>query len=200
MQIMDDKEFEELKNIMRDLEELSGVKICIADKKNDSLFTAEEAETELNEEKADKSVDLMEGEEVIYKIMAFKKADDVTEEQIANALKVMNNYFLQMLHIKSLSEKENDDKMEHADKITALLSELKDKSKALDKIESKQKILALNAAIEAARAGELGKGFAVVADEVGKLARNSGDINQSIKATLMELSDFINADENKLEA
>ena len=76
-------------------------------------------------------------------------------------------------------------------KASGLLDELKEKSKALDKIESKQKILALNAAIEAARAGEFGKGFAVVADEVGKLARNSGDINQSIKVSLGELTECI---------
>ena len=73
--------------------------------------------------------------------------------------------------------------------ITATLKELNKKTRALDKIESKQRILALNAAIEAARAGEAGKGFAVVADEVGKLAKNSGDINRAIKKALEEVSE-----------
>ncbi len=71
--------------------------------------------------------------------------------------------------------------------VSALLKDINDKSRALDKIESKQRILALNASIEAGRAGEAGKGFAVVANEVGNLAVNSGEVNKSIKNTLKEL-------------
>lgn len=77
-------------------------------------------------------------------------------------------------------------------KINETLKELQKKTRALEKIESKQKILSLNAAIEAARAGEAGRGFAVVADEVGKLAKNSGDINRSIKNALNDVSDYMN--------
>lgn len=86
---------------------------------------------------------------------------------------------------------ERERNKENVAKASEILTQLNEKSKALDKIESKQKILALNATIEAARAGELGKGFAVVADEVGKLAKNSGDINQSIKDSLGELMNCI---------
>ncbi len=76
-------------------------------------------------------------------------------------------------------------------KISETLKELQKKTRALEKIESKQKILSLNAAIEAARAGEAGKGFAVVADEVGKLAKNSGDINRAIKNALNDISEYM---------
>lgn len=75
----------------------------------------------------------------------------------------------------------------------ALVDQMIEKSHALDKIESKQRMLALNASIEAARAGEAGKGFAVVADEVGKLASVSGEINHSIKEGMNELSDRVDA-------
>ena len=72
-----------------------------------------------------------------------------------------------------------------------LIEEINEKSLALDKIESKQKILSLNASIEAARAGEFGRGFAVVASEFGKLAVNSGEINRSIKSSLKTLTAVI---------
>ncbi len=74
-----------------------------------------------------------------------------------------------------------------------LVDQMIEKSHALDKIESKQRMLALNASIEAARAGEAGKGFAVVADEVGKLASVSGEINHSIKEGMNELSERVDA-------
>ena len=69
------------------------------------------------------------------------------------------------------------------DNAVSLLKEINDKSRALDKIESKQRILALNASIEAGRAGEAGKGFAVVANEVGNL-----EVNKSIKGALEKLT------------
>lgn len=72
-----------------------------------------------------------------------------------------------------------------------LIEEINEKSTALDKIESKQKILSLNASIEAARAGEFGRGFAVVASEFGKLAVNSGEINRNIKSSLKTLTTVI---------
>lgn len=77
---------------------------------------------------------------------------------------------------------------EESAKSASLLKDLTVKSGELDKIESKQKMLSLNASIEAARANEFGRGFAVVADEVGKLAANSGQVNQEIKNILKELT------------
>lgn len=80
---------------------------------------------------------------------------------------------------------------EESGKSSSLLKALTSKSSELDKIESKQKMLSLNASIEAARANEYGKGFAVVADEVGKLAANSGQVNQDIKKLLKELTESV---------
>lgn len=72
-----------------------------------------------------------------------------------------------------------------------MINAIIEKSHALDKIESKQRMLALNASIEAARAGEAGKGFAVVADEVGKLASVSDEINTAIKDTMTDMADLV---------
>lgn len=70
---------------------------------------------------------------------------------------------------------------------SSLIVELTAKSQGLKKIENKQNILALNASIEAARAGEAGRGFTVVAHEFGKMAHESGVINDSIQKTLQRL-------------
>lgn len=69
----------------------------------------------------------------------------------------------------------------------SLIKELLIKSQGLKKIENKQNILALNASIEAARAGEAGRGFTVVAHEFGKMAHESGVINDSVQKTLQQL-------------
>lgn len=74
-----------------------------------------------------------------------------------------------------------------------LIKELNSKSQGLKKIENKQNILALNASIEAARAGEAGRGFTVVAHEFGKMAHESGVINDSIQKTLRQLDASIRA-------
>jgi methyl-accepting chemotaxis protein len=73
----------------------------------------------------------------------------------------------------------------------SLIKELTAKSLGLKKIENKQNILALNASIEAARAGEAGRGFTVVAHEFGKLANDSGAINDAIQKTLHQLDTSI---------
>lgn len=75
----------------------------------------------------------------------------------------------------------------------ALIKELNAKSQGLKKIENKQNILALNASIEAARAGEAGRGFTVVAHEFGKMAHESGVINDSVQKTLHKLDVSIRA-------
>jgi hypothetical protein len=74
----------------------------------------------------------------------------------------------------------------------SLIKELTAKSQGLKKIENKQNILALNASIEAARAGEAGRGFTVVAHEFGKLANDSGAINDAIQKTLHQLDLSVN--------
>ena len=189
MQITEFIDLETLQNIQEDLTALSGMDILIYDADMNEVTNCKDYDSAIIDE-AEK-VEVLAGGEVIANV-AIVSLEGTDPESIQRVKRFVD--YLLVTKVKELYTEEDEEAKndEYVTKASNLLIELNDKSKALDKIESKHRILALNATIEAARAGELGKGFAVVADEVGKLARNSGEINQSIKASLVELTDCIN--------
>ncbi|MDF1508048.1 methyl-accepting chemotaxis protein [Robertmurraya sp. DFI.2.37] len=82
-----------------------------------------------------------------------------------------------------------------ADNIQVLGTRSKEIGKIVDlisQVSEQTNLLALNAAIEAARAGEHGKGFAVVADEVRKLAVESNNATDNIRALIGQIQKEIN--------
>lgn len=193
MQITELMDVNSLKKIKSDVEDLTGIKLMFTSAESIDIFSEnEEYPEEVMEDDAVKVLNIESGETLLGKIFIIDEANVLSEEKLANVESVLNSVVINTIVKLYVEKQAESDNTEMVNKASALLDELMDKSKALDKIESKQKILALNAGIEAARAGELGKGFAVVADEVGKLARNSGEINQSIKGLLSELLECIN--------
>lgn len=127
-------------------------------------------------------------------IKALNKITIKTEEEIRAAAQLLGdvaNTLARIQYINYIERNTQEVLNSNIDRTIDLVHKISEKSKELDKIESKQRILALNASIEAARAGEAGKGFAVVAQEVGKLAGTSGDINKAIKGNLVQVEEAV---------
>ncbi|MBE6022214.1 MAG: methyl-accepting chemotaxis protein [Cellulosilyticum sp.] len=86
--------------------------------------------------------------------------------------------------------------IEVSQKIKESINQLSNMTKSIaqimglvDGISEQTNLLALNASIEAARAGEVGKGFAVVANEVRKLAEQSKQSTDDVRATLSDIEE-----------
>lgn len=116
--------------------------------------------------------------------------EDTPEEQVEAASKLLVSSITNLFERYYNKQQLDGIKGNFSDSISdsaSLIRELTLKSQGLKKIENKQNILALNASIEAARAGEAGRGFTVVAHEFGKMAHESGVINDAIQKTLKQL-------------
>lgn len=129
-------------------------------------------------------------EVVVASVIGGPLDEDVDEDTVqaaADLLVASVQNLLESAYRKKMYEDLQSSFMSEIGDATALIKELTSKSQGLKKIENKQNILALNASIEAARAGEAGRGFTVVAHEFGKMAHESGVINDSIQKTLHQL-------------
>ncbi|HEY9576605.1 MAG TPA: methyl-accepting chemotaxis protein [Pseudobacillus sp.] len=118
-----------------------------------------------------------------------EKASDMTA--IANRTDVINeNGRQQIQQLKNSFDSWKD----NLQAMASVIGQLDEKVKAIGgvmetitQISAQTNLLALNASIEAARAGDHGKGFAVVAEEVRKLAKQSAQSTEKVKATVEEL-------------
>ncbi|MBO6113559.1 MAG: hypothetical protein J6P57_00730 [Lachnospiraceae bacterium] len=127
---------------------------------------------------------------VVASIVGGPLDEDAPEEQVEAASKLLVSSITNLMERYYEKQQLDSIRSDFAGQITdaaGLIRELTLKSQGLKKIENKQNILALNASIEAARAGEAGKGFTVVAHEFGKMAHESGVINDAIQKTLKQL-------------
>lgn len=129
-------------------------------------------------------------EVVVANIIGGPLDEDADEDMVEAAGALLATAVTNLLNAayrKAVAEEQQAHFTDEISGATALIKELSSKSQGLKKIENKQNILALNASIEAARAGEAGRGFTVVAHEFGKMAHESGMINDSIQKTLHQL-------------
>lgn len=127
-------------------------------------------------------------------IKALKKVNIKTEKEIKASATLLGNVLNNFIN-SEYNSKYNGELIQKLSKgVTEsekLVENIREKTKQLDGIQSKQKILALNANIEAARAGESGKGFAVVANEVGKLSESCSALNIEITGLVDQISEVV---------
>lgn len=136
------------------------------------------------------SEDIEVDEVVVASVIGVPLDDDADEDKISSAAQLLVSSISNLFESCYRKKLYNDKLVTFNNAISeasSLIVELTAKSQGLKKIENKQNILALNASIEAARAGEAGRGFTVVAHEFGKMAHESGVINDSIQKTLQRL-------------
>lgn len=187
--------FEVLNKYISDWSAVTGLAAVVADF-DDSALTEDFDRDAFSAVSVDDSVStlLVDGEiaaQLTYGVPAGVSAQDDTVVNAFKQLQYIISSALTAQYVSSEDAKEISKYKDELQTFRTLVDQIIEKSHALDKIESKQRMLALNASIEAARAGEAGKGFAVVADEVGKLASVSGEINHSIKEGMSELSERV---------
>ena len=181
----------QLQTYIKDWNSLTGLSAAITDLDGNCLTTAilESCSTYHAE---DALTELTLGEESIGS-MLYGTPADYTDDPAAS-VQILHSLLTLAINNQYETSQLNTRLQTYKDSITtlsSLINAIIEKSHALDKIESKQRMLALNASIEAARAGEAGKGFAVVADEVGKLASVSDEINTAIKDTMTDMADLV---------
>lgn len=136
------------------------------------------------------SEDIEVDEVVVASVIGVPLDDDADEDKISSAAQLLVSSISNLFESCYRKKLYNDKLVTFNNAISeasSLIVELTAKSQGLKKIENKQNILALNASIEAARAGEAGRGFTVVAHEFGKMAHESGVINDSVQKTLQRL-------------
>lgn len=127
----------------------------------------------------------------------------VIPKAAAGKLKVMSEHLATNLvgisttieHLAESATKINETEQElykYVQSVTTMVNKINSISEFISSVSSQSNMLGLNAAIEAARAGEMGRGFSVVADEIRKLATQSSETVQQIKALTQDIIQNVN--------
>ena len=123
-------------------------------------------------------------------VQAVRKVPVRSEKAIRAAAEFLGIVVNQMVNLEYLKSRDTkrlktfDDGLQSA---TDSVEAIRNNTRKLDDISTKQNILSLNASIEAARAGMTGAGFAVVAKQMGDLSQRSKTIYQEIERLSEEI-------------
>ncbi|MFW5862701.1 MAG: methyl-accepting chemotaxis protein [Spirochaetota bacterium] len=112
-------------------------------------------------------------------------------KQLSGQIQDLTNSIEGAVGLVETGEKTMTKSVKAIEDMAQYLSELEGTINQINEVADKINLLALNAAIEASRAGEAGRGFSVVADEVNKLADQTGELSNGIRATITEHTERI---------
>lgn len=121
-------------------------------------------------------------------------ADAHTSKTLSAAASLLDttiNRIVKQEYLNSTQYKKLD--VWEAELVTAneTLTTIKQCTKELEAIASKQTIMALNASIETARVGAAGAGFGIIAKQMGEFSKQSSEIYKQITDSTNKISGFI---------
>lgn len=129
-------------------------------------------------------------------IAALKKVPIRSEKTIRRAAGMLGSLMNQLInleYLKHLNSKKITVFDQEVNNALSAITQIKAKTKELQRVASMENILSINASIEAGRAGQAGVGFAVVAREIGEVSRQSAGVYEEIQELVTSAEGSITA-------
>lgn len=127
-------------------------------------------------------------------IEALYRVPSMPEDKIhacADLLGMMIDDFVNEKYEEYCKRKTMETYEKNLEVINGVIERIRDNSKKLTKLASKEGILALNSAIEAARLGAAGASFSILAKQQSALSKQSGEIYDQIGSDIQIISEAI---------